>query len=87
MFYLVCPKQTVNLIHYPESLIPGPVTPLLSLIFQVIGQCVDNAQTDNGLPPRLYCISGGSWGVTNASACHCSPGYLEDDGECKIERE
>ena len=77
VFYSICPSQTSNLIHFPETIAPvsggSPLT--------VPVHCVENAQTQDGSTPRLICSSGGVWTVLG-TGCRCVPGYREINGTC-----
>ena len=55
VFYYVCPQQTSDLIHYPETIAPT------SAASTVVASCVENAATENGRSPTVFCSSGGVW--------------------------
>ena len=74
MFYYVhmCPAVTSDLIARPETIAPisGTSTPV-----QVVGTCVEGAQPENGVEPRLTCSPMGIWSVNLGSGCVCGSGF------------
>ena len=77
MFYHVCPQQTSDLIHYPETIAPN------SGINSVTASCVENAFTESGGNPRVICSPGGVWSNPSLGmVCTCLPGYINQDGKC-----
>ena len=81
VFYKVCEAQTINLIHYPET-IAGPSSPYEDLSnISVPATCIENAQPENGLAPLVACSADGVWmdsvpwpGV----GCQCIQGYFRE---------
>ena len=84
VFYSVCPKQTSNLIHYPENLASiAPIDNQLGgLHIKVEASCVDNATTENGQSSFVVCSPGGMWTIS-AKGCQCIPGHsVNSVGTC-----
>ena len=82
VFYSVCPKQTSDLIHHPEILAPRAPTGNQpgGAPVQVTASCVENATTENGRPPVVFCSSGGTW-TKSGKGCQCAPGHGVNDAE------
>ena len=76
MFYQVCPRQTSDLIHYPETIAPNSGT------ISVSASCVVNAVTESGGNPLVVCSAGGLWSTPSGKGCQCSPGYFSQFGTC-----
>ena len=75
IFYYVCPEQTVNLVHYPQTIAPISDTVI------VTPSCVSNAEVaDVRSPPRLACTNEGRW-YHFIGSCSCIPGYLNNQYE------
>ena len=81
VFYHVCPSQTTNLIHHPETIAPMFADPPLPPV-PVTASCVDNAEPINVLVPRLSCSNGGTWSTVPGTGCQCVAGYSNDNGVC-----
>ena len=78
VFYTVCPAQTANLIHYPET--PAPMASNLYeglLNISVPATCIENAQPENGVAPIVTCSAEGIWGWP-AMGCHCIRGLFRE---------
>ena len=73
MFYYVCPAVTSDLITRSETIAPiiGGTEPTV----QVVGQCVEGTQPENGVEPRLTCSPMGIWSVNLGSGCVCDSGF------------
>ena len=73
VFYYVCPAVTSDLIARPETIAPiiGGTAPTV----QVVGQCVEGTQPENGVEPRLTCSPMGIWSVNLGSGCVCGSGF------------
>ena len=72
VFYYVCPAVTSDLITRPETIAPiigGTVPPV-----QVVGECVEGTQPENGVQPRLTCSQNGVWSVNFGAGCVCGAG-------------
>ena len=88
VFYHVCPQQTSDLIHYPETIAPRLPTsdsPDVAPI-SVTASCVANTTSEDGGDPRVICSPGGVW--SNPSlwmVCTCLPGYYNQGGACSRE--
>ena len=87
VFYSVCPMQTSDLIHHPETRAPraptsnAPGDPPIA----VTVSCVDNAVTENDQPPLVLCSSGGLWSISGMG-CLCRPGLgVNETGACSCE--
>ena len=82
VFYHICPNQSANLIHHPETIAPmfadPPVPPV-----SVTASCVDSAEPENGLAPKLSCSNGGTWGIVPGTGCQCVAGNFNDNGVCR----
>ena len=76
VFYLVCPQQTSDLIHYPETIAPN------GGIISVSASCVVNADTKNGGNPLVVCSPGGLWSAPSGKGCQCLPGYFNQFATC-----
>ena len=82
VFYKVCEAQTINLIHYPET-IAAPSNPYeedLSNI-SIPATCMENAQPENGLAPLVTCSADGVWvdSVPGPGVgCQCIQGYFRE---------
>ena len=74
VFYHICPKETVDLISYPET-----IAPVLGQSTVVTASCAMNAEPVSGLAPQhLVCITGGVWSrVPPGARCRCVDGYFE----------
>lgn len=66
VFYggVVCPDHTNDLINHPQILAPQDI---------VVGTCVANSSTTNGLDPLLRCTDKGMWEIVEP--CLCNAGY------------
>ena len=86
VFYTVCPAQTDNLIHYPETIIP-PCSLCQDLShIPVVATCIENAQPENGLVPLVACSADGTWEDSvpwPGVGCQCIRGYFRDSKTCK----
>ena len=73
VFYYVCPAVTSDLIIRPDTIAPiiGGSAPTT----QVVGQCVEGTQPENGVEPRLTCLPMGIWSVNLGSGCVCGSGF------------
>ena len=83
IFYHVCPSQTINLTHVPETL--APLTPIT-----VKGRCVEKALAEDDSAPKLNCSPEGIWRTPLlGSGCSCEPGYshYKANGTCLSSRE
>ena len=86
VFYHVCPQQTSDLIHYPETIAPRLPTsdrPGVAPI-SVTASCVASTTSENGGDPRVICSPGGVWSNPSSEmVCICLPGYYNnEDGKC-----
>ena len=81
ILYYICPRQTFNLTHNPETIAPrfasnneavAPIT--------VTTTCVDNAEAENGVAPLAFCSSGGLWSTPPGRGCHCMRGFANQNG-------
>ena len=78
VFYYICPEQTVNLVHYPETVAPPFENPQDR---EAIGVCINNAsQVSADL--ILECKIGGEWEENLNATCLCNPGYEEKENSC-----
>ena len=79
IFYTVCPAQTANLIHYPETIASSLYEGLPNII-SISAQCVENAQPENGLALLVTCSAEGIWASVPAAGagCQCVPGYFRE---------
>ena len=85
VFYHVCPRQRSDLTYYPETIAPGlpssnnhtSVAPI-----SVTASCVENAATENGRSPTVFCSSGGVWSTQSDRGCVCLPGFANQGGAC-----
>ena len=79
IFYTVCPAQTANLIHYPETIASSSLYEGLPNI-SISTTCIENAQPGNGLAPLVTCSAEGIWASVPAAGagCHCVPGYFRE---------
>ena len=88
VFYQVCPQQTSDLIHYPETIAPRLSTsdrPGVAPI-SVTASCVANTTSENGGDPRVICSPGGVWSNPSLGMmCTCLPGYYNQGGACSRE--
>ena len=80
VFYYICPEQTVNLVHYPETVAPPFTNPQDR---EVTGVCIDNASQASA-DLILECKIRGEW-KQNIAMCSCNPGYEEKDNTCSGE--
>ena len=80
VFYYVCPAVTSDLITRPETIAPiiGGTAPTA----QVVGQCVEGTQPENGVEPRLTCSPMGIWLVNLGSGCVCGSGFQSSSDGC-----
>ena len=69
VFYYVCPAVTSDLIVRSETI--APVSGGTAPTAQVVGQCVEGTQPENGVEPRLTCSPMGIWSVNLGSGCVC----------------
>ena len=76
VFYNVCPRQTSDLINYPERFAPT------SGILSVTASCVENAVTENGGAPIVNCSAGGIWSALSGKGCQCASGFVNQGGVC-----
>ena len=82
IFYTVCPAQTANLIHYPETVALSSDFKGASIPYtQVFVLCVQNAQPENGSTATANCSSAGIWNTIPGAGCRCIPGYFQDELE------
>ena len=84
VFYYVCPQQTSGLMHYPETIAPRLPTsdrPGVAPI-SVTASCVENAATENGRSPTVFCSSGGVWSTQSGRGCVCLSGFANQRGAC-----
>ena len=83
IFYTVCPTQTANLIHYPETVATSRSN-FQGEVLYISALCVENAQPENGVSPMIsVCAVGGIWGsVIPGAECQCVPGYFRDNETC-----
>ena len=84
VFYHVCPQQTSDLIHYPETISPRLPTsdrPGVAPI-SVTALCVENAATENGRSSTVFCSSGGVWSTQSDRGCVCLRGYVNQHVAC-----
>ena len=84
LFYYVCPQQTSDLMHYPETIAPRLPTsdrPGVAPI-SVTTMCVENAATENGRSPTVFCSSGGVWSTQSGRGCVCLRGFANQHGAC-----
>ena len=81
VFYHICPRQTFDFTHYPETIAPrfasnneavAPIT--------VTTKCVDNAEAENGVSPLAFCLSGGLWSTQSGRGCRCTRGFANQNG-------
>ena len=80
VFYHICPRQTFDLTHHPETIAPrfasnneavAPIT--------VTTTCVDNAEVENGVAPLAFCSSGGLWSTPPGKGCRCMRGFANQN--------
>ena len=71
VFYHVCPSQTIDLTHTPETIAPVTGSPPIT----VKGHCVEKALTEDDCAPKLTCSPGGIWTPLLGSGCSCEQGY------------
>ena len=83
IFYTVCPAQTANLIHYPET-ITSSQSSFQGDVHHTSASCVENAQPENGVAPMITgCEAGGIWGsIISGAGCRCVPGYCRENETC-----
>ena len=83
IFYTVCPAQTTNLIHYPETVATSRSNFQREVLY-ISASCVENAQPENGVSPMIsVCAAGGIWGsVVSGAEYQCVPGYFRDNETC-----
>ena len=84
VFYYVCPQQTSDLIHYPETIAPRLPTsdrPGVAPI-SVTALCLENAATESGRSLSVFCSSGGVWSTQSDRGCVCLPGFANQHGVC-----
>ena len=79
VFYHVCPQQTVHLVRYPETIAPFVPSELARYAFV---SCVENAVPD--FRDLLVCAAWGIWAGFGELKCHCSPGYIDQDGNGSV---
>ena len=81
VFYHICPRQTFDFTHYPETIAPrfasnntavAPIT--------VTTTCVDNAEAENGVSLLAFCSSGGLWSTPPGRGCRCMRGFANKNG-------
>ena len=85
IFYIpICPVQTDNLIHYPETIASTQSSFQEESVHQISASCVENAQPENGLAPVISgCSVGGIWGsIIPGAGCQCVPGYFRENETC-----
>ena len=89
VFYHICPQQTSDLIHYPETIAPRSPSsnnPNSATPISVTASCVANATLENGGDPRVICSPGGVWSNPSLGmVCTCLPGYSNQGGACSRE--
>ena len=86
VFYHVCPSQTIDLTHVPETIAPLTGSPPIT----VKGHCVEKALTEDDSAPKLTYSPGGIWRTSLLdSGCSCEPGYshYKANGTCLSSRE
>ena len=85
VFYHICPKQTVNLIQYPEIIAPGPE--LFGQSLAVNALCAMNAEPMGGSASLvLSCAAGGVWSrMPLGAGCRCVAGYFRSNEMCQCE--
>ena len=81
VFYYICPEQTVNLIHYPETVAPPFSNPQDR---EATGVCIDNASQASA-DLTLECKIRGEWEENVDAMCSCNPGYEKNDSSCSGE--
>ena len=77
VFYYICPEQTVNLVHYPETVAPPFTNPQDR---KATGVCIKSASQASA-DLILECKIRGEW-EQNIAMCSCNPGYEEKDSSC-----
>ena len=82
VFYYICPKQTADLIIYPETLAPSGNQAAIPLT-SVTANCVASAEPENGLAPLLSCLSEGIWSLVPTAGCRCIAGYFQSNETCE----
>ena len=83
VFYHVCSSQSVDLVHYPETIAPMFAEPPIPPV-PVTASCVDNAEPIGGLASKLTCFDGGTWS-TAGIGCQCRAGFSNNNGVCGSE--
>lgn len=71
VYYITCPKVTINFAHFPATSTGREVT----LIEQATGKCVDHAEEID--TPTYLCKGDGKWYLPTGG-CKCKPGYEAD---------
>lgn len=71
VYYITCPKVTINLAHFPTT----PTGREVTFIEQATGKCVDNAEEVE--TPLYLCKGDGKWYLPTGG-CRCKPGFEAD---------
>ena len=82
MFYYICPKQTADLIIFPETFAPPGNQAGIPLV-SVTASCVANAEPENGLAPLPSCLSEGIWSLVPTAGCKCTAGSPQSKETCE----
>ena len=80
VFYHVCPKLSMDLILYPETIAPR------AGLKTVTTQCAEGAKGELNPNITLSCLPKGIWAeVLSGTGCRCKSGFLQPDGleECR----
>ena len=81
VFYHICPRQTFDFIHHPETIAPRFSTQNVAVapITVRTATCVDNAEAENGMALLAFCSSGGVWSTPPGKGCHCMRGFANEN--------